>query len=85
MAGVPANQRLTRAQALEHYTSACASFLDQDGRLGSLQPGYHADLGVLSDDYFAVPDDASKDLTSVLTMVGGRIVYSTGALEGAAG
>jgi predicted amidohydrolase YtcJ len=85
VAGVPANQRLTRAEALEHYTSDCAWFLDQDGRLGSLQPGYHADLSVLSDDYFSVPDDAIKDLTSVLTMVGGRIVYSTGALEGAAG
>jgi predicted amidohydrolase YtcJ len=85
VAGVPADQRLTRAQALRHYTADCAWFIDQDGRLGSLRPGYHADLSVLSDDYFSVPDDAIKDITSVMTMVGGRIVYATGALEGAAG
>jgi predicted amidohydrolase YtcJ len=80
VAGVPAAQRLTREQALQHYTAACAWYLDQDGRLGSLRPGYHADLSVLSDDYFSVPDDAIKDLTSVMTMVGGRIVYATGSL-----
>lgn len=81
--GVPADQRLTRAQALQHYTADCAWFLDQDGRLGELRPGYHADLAVLSDDYFAVPDDSIKDITSVLTMVGGNVVYSNGALEDA--
>ena len=60
---VPAAQRLTRAEALQHYTADCAWFIDQDGRLGQLKPGYHADLSVLSDDYFSVADDAIKDLT----------------------
>jgi len=81
VAGVPADQRLTREQALEHYTADCAWFLDQDGRLGALTPGYHADLVVLSDDYFNVPDDAIKDLTSVMTVVGGEIAYSDGTLK----
>jgi predicted amidohydrolase YtcJ len=78
--GVPADQRLTRTEALRHYTTDCAWFMDQDGRLGSLEPGNHADLIVLSDDYFGVPDDAIKDLKSVLSIVGGRIVYSDGTL-----
>ena len=78
--GVPADQRLTRTEALRHYTTECAWFMDQEGRLGSLQPGYHADLIVLSDDYFNVPPDQIKDLKSVLTMVDGRVVHDDGTL-----
>ena len=78
--GVPADQRLTRTEALRHYTTECAWFMDQEGRLGSLQPGYHADLIVLSDDYFNVPQDQIKDLKSVLTMVDGRVVHDDGTL-----
>ena len=76
----PADQRLTRTEALRHYTTECAWFMDQEGRLGWLQPGYHGDLIVLSDDYFAVPDDAVKDLKSVMTVVDGRIVHDDGSL-----
>ena len=57
--------------------------MDQEGRLGSLEPGYHGDLIVLSDDYFNVSDDMVKDLKSVLTVVDGRIVYSDGTLVSA--
>jgi predicted amidohydrolase YtcJ len=74
--GVPANERLTRTEALRHATVECAWFLDQDGRLGSLEPGKHADLIVLSDDYFKVPADEIKDLRSNLTIVDGRIVHA---------
>ena len=68
-----------------HATSECAWFLDQDGRLGSLEPGKHADLIVLSDDYFRVRDDAIKDIRSHLTIVGGRIVFANGAFPRLAG
>jgi len=83
--GVPENQRLSRAEALRHATVECAWFLDQDGRLGSLEPGKHADLIVLSDDYFTVPDDAIKDLRSNLTIVDGRIVHADGMFSGFGG
>ena len=56
-----------------------------DGRIGSLEPGRLADLIVLSGDYFRVPVDEIRTLTSVLTMVGGRVVYGEGgyaSLEG---
>ena len=79
--GVPPEQRLSRTEALRHATVECAWFLDQDGRLGSLQPGRHADLIVLSDDYFRVPDNAIKDIRSNLTIVDGRIVHAEGAFE----
>jgi predicted amidohydrolase YtcJ len=74
--GVPAAQRLTREEALRHATVECAWFLGQEGKLGSLEVGKHADLIVLSDDYFAVADDALKDIRSILTVVAGRIVYA---------
>jgi predicted amidohydrolase YtcJ len=80
--GVPADQQLTREEALRHATVECAWFLDLDGKLGTLEPGMLADLIVLSDDYFTVPDDEIKDLTSLLTVVDGRIVYADGPYAG---
>jgi predicted amidohydrolase YtcJ len=76
--GVPPEERLTRTEALRHATVECGWFLDQEGRVGSLQPGWHADLIVLSDDYFRVPDSAIKDIRSNLTIVDGRIVHADG-------
>jgi predicted amidohydrolase YtcJ len=80
--GVPVTQRLTREEALRHATVECAWFLGQEGRLGSLEIGKHADLIVLSDDYFAMADNAIKDIRSVLTVVAGRIVYADAEYTG---
>jgi hypothetical protein len=76
--GVPEDQQLTRQEALRHATVECAWFLDLDGKLGTLEPGMLADLIVLSDDYFKAPDDAIKDIKSLLTVVDGRIVHADG-------
>ncbi len=81
VAGVPPEQRLTRTQALRAKTVNCAWNLAQEGRLGSLEVGKHADLIVLSDDYFGVPTDDIRSITSVLTIVGGKIVYDAGVLQ----
>lgn len=74
--GVPADQRLTRVEALRARTTNCAWNLLQEGRVGSLEVGKHADLIVLSADYFTVPTDDIRRLSSVLTIVGGRIVFA---------
>ena len=68
----------SRADALRHYTigSAWVSF-DEDTR-GSLEVGKWADLAVLSSDYMTVPVNQIGQIESVLTMVGGRIVYARG-------
>ena len=79
--GVPPEQRLTRTEALRHATVECGWFIDQEGRVGSLQPGWHADLIVLSDDYFNVADSEIKDIRSNLTIVDGRIVHADGAFQ----
>ncbi len=73
---VAPDQTLTRLQALEMLTSKCDWFMDLDGKIGVLEAGRYADLIVLSADYFTVPEEEIMTLTSVLTMVGGRTVYS---------
>jgi predicted amidohydrolase YtcJ len=52
-----------------------------EDRIGSIEPGKLADLVVLDRDFFAVPDAEIKQIRSVLTMVNGRVVYDSGALE----
>ncbi len=39
--------------------------------------GQFADLIALTDDYFAVPDETIKNIESVLTIVGGKVVHAT--------
>jgi len=82
VSGVPADQRLTRMEALRHATVECAWFIDQDGKLGTLENGMLADMIVLDQDYFTVPDNAIKDIKSLLTVVDGRIVYGAGPYAG---
>ncbi|HXV56602.1 MAG TPA: amidohydrolase family protein [Gaiellaceae bacterium] len=74
--GVVPEQRLTRTEALRMATEKCGWFLELDGKVGTLEPGKYADLIVLSDDYFKVPVDDIRTLTSVLTVVNGEIVWS---------
>jgi predicted amidohydrolase YtcJ len=74
--------RLSREQALRLYTQGSAWFSSEDDRKGRLSPGQYADLAVLSGDYFAVEEDAIRGLESVLTIVGGKVMY--GAEENAA-
>jgi predicted amidohydrolase YtcJ len=82
--GVPADQRLTREEALRAATVDCAWNLAQERRLGSIEPGKHADLIVLSEDYFRVPVDRIRTIRSLLTVVGGRVVYADGPYAGLA-
>ncbi|MHC2066160.1 amidohydrolase [Bremerella sp. T1] len=70
--------RLTREEALRLYTHGSAWFSHEDGKKGTLEPGRFADLAVLSDDYFSVEEDAIRQLESVLTIVGGRVVHGAG-------
>jgi hypothetical protein len=68
----------SRAEALRFYTLGSAWFSHDENRRGSLEPGKLADLAVLSNDYMTMPVDAISGNESLLTMVGGRIVYAAG-------
>jgi predicted amidohydrolase YtcJ len=75
------NESLTLEQAVIAYTrtAAYAEFAEKDK--GSLEPGKFADLAVLSQDIFSVPPPELPKTGSVLTMVGGKIVYDAKALS----
>jgi predicted amidohydrolase YtcJ len=72
----PAN-RLDRAEALRVYTEGSSWFSSEEGKKGSIQVGQLADLATLTADYFSIPDEEIKNLESVLTIVGGKIVHAT--------
>ena len=68
----------SRADALRLYTTGSAWFSFDDGVRGSLEVGKFADLAVLSRDYMTIPVEEIGGLESLLTIVGGRIVYAAG-------
>jgi predicted amidohydrolase YtcJ len=68
----------SREEALRLYTQGSAWFTHDDGKRGALVPGRLADVAVLSKDYASVADDEIGGIESLLTMVGGRIVYGSG-------
>src|SRR5882672_4455708 len=69
---------LDRTEALRLYTSGGAWVSGEEGKKGTLEAGKFADLVVLSADYFNISVEQIKDIESVLTMVGGKVVYAAG-------
>jgi len=68
----------SRIDALKFYTLGSAWFSFDEQKRGSLDVGKLADLAVLSADYLTVPVEKIGSLESVLTMVGGKVVYTSG-------
>lgn len=71
-------QHPSRAEALRMYTLNSAWFAHDEDKRGSLEPGKYADLAVLNKDYMSVPDEEIGSIESMLTMLGGRVVYAAG-------
>jgi predicted amidohydrolase YtcJ len=67
----------SRQQALQMYTRNSAFMANDDDRRGTLEPGKFADLAVLSADYLTAPVNEIGKIKSVLTMVGGNVVYAS--------
>lgn len=76
------NTKLDRETALRLWTDN-AWFSSEENLKGRLAPGLLADLAVLSEDYFSVPEDRIRDLESVLMLAGGPELY--GVLLGCVG
>jgi predicted amidohydrolase YtcJ len=66
----------SRRQALEMYTRNSAFMANDDDKRGTLEAGKFADLAVLSSDYLTAPVKEIGKIRSVLTMVGGEVVYA---------
>ena len=79
-------QQVSRYQAAKLYASRQQGwFTKEDDLLGGIGVGRFADLAVLSADVFdpaAVPEEQIRQMTSILTVVGGEVVYDAGVLEG---
>jgi hypothetical protein len=73
-------QQITRQEVLRLYTASNGWFLQEEDRIGTIEPGRFADLAVLSDDFFTVPDEGLKRIRSVLTVVAGNVVYDAGGI-----
>lgn len=71
--------RLTREEALRHWTEAGAWFSREAGRKGVLKPGALADLALLDRDFYACPVAEIAAITADLTVMGGRVVHAKGA------
>ena len=69
-------ERLDRMEALRRYTVGSAWFSSEDDRKGALLPGHFADFAVLTEDYFSVDEARIKFLSSVCTVVNGKVVYA---------
>jgi predicted amidohydrolase YtcJ len=68
-------ETVTREEALIAHTRSNAYLLFKEDDIGTLEAGKLADLVVLDRDYMTVPADEIFNIESVLTMVGGRVVY----------
>jgi predicted amidohydrolase YtcJ len=71
----PFEPRLSREALVRWYTAGSAYAESEERNKGLLAPGMLADLAVLSQDIFAVPLGDLPKTESILTLVGGKIVW----------
>lgn len=69
---------LDREAALRMWTEGSAWFSGEADVKGTLAPGRYADLAVLSADYMSISPEEIRQINSVLTITGGRIVHGDG-------
>ncbi|RAN36753.1 amidohydrolase [Hyphomonas sp. GM-8P] len=75
-------QKLTREQALALFTSSAAYAAFQEDDLGTIEAGKLADFTVFDIDLMTVPEAEILDAKTVMTVVGGKIVYDASSAEG---
>jgi predicted amidohydrolase YtcJ len=73
-----------REQALRMHTLGSAWFSADEDKRGSLEKGKWADLLILDQDYFSIPEDRIATIRPVLTMVGGKVSYAAEPYSGLA-
>jgi predicted amidohydrolase YtcJ len=79
---VAPEQAITRAEALRCATIHGAYLSFDEDRKGSLEPGKLADLAVLSGNPLTVEEKSIADITSLMTLVGGRVVHQSPHWDG---
>jgi len=74
----PQRNLLDRDTALRMWTEKVTWFSNEEGKKGRIQAGQMADLVVPDRDFFKCAESEIADTTSLLTVVGGRVVYGAG-------
>lgn len=69
--------RLSRSEALQLFTTGPAWFMDTETEMGRIASGYLADFTLLDRDYFTIPEDQIEAVSSVLTIMDGKVVFGT--------
>lgn len=72
--GQPAHHQ-SLADTLRSYTCDAAFAEFQEQVKGQVNPGYLADLALLSHDIFAIPPEQMKEVHPLMTMMGGQITF----------
>lgn len=73
-------EKISRWEALCMYTKWAGLQTFEENLKGVLEPGKFADLIVTSSDILISPEEEIKETQVIMTMVGGKIVYSTNKL-----
>jgi predicted amidohydrolase YtcJ len=74
------SEAITISQAVTAYTQGSAYAENEEHRKGTIEVGMLADLAVLSQDVFSAAPPALPATQSLLTMVGGKIVWRASGL-----
>ena len=72
-----------REDALRLYTVGSAWFCFDEMRRGTLENGKLADFAILNQDFMSVPVEQIGATASLLTVVGGKVVYATDVFSNA--
>jgi predicted amidohydrolase YtcJ len=70
-----ARNAIDRKTALMMATRWASEYVLRENVLGSLEAGKWADIVVLDKDFLTVPDEEIAKITSVMTIVGGKVIH----------
>ena len=68
-------EKITMEKAVEYYTLGAAYSQFMEDRKGMLREGYLADITILSEDIFNIPEEMIMSVKADYTVVDGKIVY----------
>jgi predicted amidohydrolase YtcJ len=71
----PRHNCVDRETALRMWTEKGAWFSNEEGKKGRIVVGQLADIMVPDRDFYACPENDIADTVSVLTLIGGKVVY----------
>lgn len=68
-------EKITMEKAVEYYTLGAAYAQFMEDRKGMLKKGYLADITILSEDIFNIPEEMIMSVKADYTVVDGKIVF----------